>query len=406
MAKFTDQQKALIRALKQSGTQIDPGGAADALANNTFTGTYGDNQYAQVFNPMTGQYETRTASGSDPFEFSTRGDAYGRGTVNGIQGQLIDTSDPNYGSTGAKVNVGDGNLDWTYGATPEPPPAPHTGPLSLGGPPSGVGGPAPGGGGGTTGPGGNTRPDLPQPPGGPIVDWTGEGNQADTSWNWDYFAPKQQGDGAWGGYDQDYQAFERYQPGMKSPWGMPNLEGGNKEFYQQQFVNLLRDEQGYRARQKEAQGIRQDALNDPFTPPPSDQMFNWANGGKGLADVTVGGGQQSTPVTWGLNSDYGITSDMNNRQAVGAMSQLLTPQEQSMMSEHFREAPDVASQNNWLTAGSPQALLGNAGTNSKLSPEFSNTLQKVWNNIYKSSGGPSGPNVPEGYASPIAAGGV
>ena len=194
---------------------------------------------------------------------------------------------------------------------------------------------------------------------------------------------------------------------MESPWGMPNVQGGNKEFYQQQFVNLLRDEQGYRARQKEAQGIRQDALNgDPFEPPPTDEMWSWVNDNQGLPEVTVGGGQQSTPIEWGLNSDYGITSDMNNRQAVGAMSQLLTPQEQSMMSTHFMDNPEVAAGNRWVTAGSPQALLGNAGTNSPLSPEFSNTLQKVWNNIYKSSGGPSGPNVPEGYASPIAAGGV
>jgi hypothetical protein len=163
----------------------------------------------------------------------------------------------------------------------------------------------------------NTSTDLPVPPGGPTGPWTGTGEQADTSWNWDAFAPKSPGDGAWGGYDQDYQAFERYQPGMDSPWGMPDVMGGNESFYQQQFVNQLRDEQGFQNRERSAQMRRQEAAENPYEAAPID--WSWANNGQGLPTVETAGGTADNPTMsqYGLRDPF-VAGETTNREIYDA----------------------------------------------------------------------------------------
>jgi hypothetical protein len=103
---------------------------------------------------------------------------------------------------------------------------------------------------------------------------------------------------------------------MDSPWGMPNLEGGNKDFYQQQFVNQLRDEQGYQSREREAQGRRQDAIDNPFEAAPTD--WSWANNGKGLGQTTTSTGIQEDNRAWGMGEGFseGMTQNDINTTAM------------------------------------------------------------------------------------------
>ena len=313
--------------------------------------------------------------------------------------------------------------DFVYGTRPEQlaynptgefmiegyePPAskPHEGPLSFGGPPTtptdpftpptdtGGGGTTPPPTGGTNPP--STRPDLPQPEGGDVVPWTGTGDQVDTSWNWDAFAPKRQGDAAWGGYDEDYQAFERYQPGMDSPWGMPDIEGGNNDFYQQQFVNLLRDEQGFQSRERGAQAIRQDALDNPYEAAPTD--WSWANSGEGLKDVQMGTGNPSRVATgeYQTNPNYSWDSDTTGSQILADIMPILSDAEQVFTNKH----PEYFDQLN-LSGGREGVTAWQQGNPNPNDKGWSNVLSKIATNIYQPTYTNSGPAAPVGYASPI-----
>lgn len=182
----------------------------------------------------------------------------------------------------------------------------------------------------------------------------------------------------------------------------PELTGyessSNKDFYQKQFQDMRTQQAGDKTQKFYADVIRGTQAPQANTLEQGGN-WDWAD----LPEVSVGGGLQGsdTPQTWGPNSGLGITKGMTNQQVVGQMGQLLNSDEASMMAEHFRNNPDTAAGTRWSTAGNPQALLGAMGTNSNLSPEFGNVLQKVFNNTYTSSGGTnSGMNVPEGYAAP------
>ena len=123
------------------------------------------------------------------------------------------------------------------------------------------------------------------------------------NWNWEDFqagAPDMEGGG---GYDPNDYAFDRYVPGQESPWGVPDIEGGNKDFYRNQIVSLLRDEQNFRDRQRESDAIREGS--DPLEPTPMD--WSWLEGG--LPEVRVGGGADD----WRQNDGY---AGLNNLQAL------------------------------------------------------------------------------------------
>jgi hypothetical protein len=267
------------------------------------------------------------------------------------------------GGEGRQVDVGTPVVD-----DPFAPPATPAAPVVL--PPDGPGG------------------------GGPTVPYTGTGGQADTSWNWDAFSP-QNGSGEWGGYDEDYQAFERYQPGMDSPWGMPNVEGGNEDFYQQQFVNLLRDEQGYQSRERQAQAERQDAFENPYAAAPTD--WSWANGGQGLPSVVEGtgvmpGGERQ------LGSQY---EGLNNQEIFGQVAPQLSDGAKQWFPELF--ADGAGTNTNW-GAGGYDSNIDNATTGG-LNAQNQDYMREILGTIYPETGSvtPGGIPVPAGYASPINA---
>lgn len=246
---------------------------------------------------------------------------------------------------------------------------------------------------------------LPPPVGGDVVPWEPELSASSPSWSWDYFKPKEAGDGAWGGYDADYGVFERYQPGQDSPWGMPDVEGGNEEFYQQQFNNLLRDEQDYRTRQRASQ-LRADE-NAQQEPASIDFDDMWASMGYTPNQAVQFGGEDAdytyTPNTL-LGDDFGWNS-MSDQEIFSSLSPSLSSSTQSIMSEYFND-PNAVDGNYWSSFTNPTdalASIGQGGT--EISPEFRGALSDVFNTMFTRTdvttptGG--GPTAAPGYALPI-----
>jgi len=96
-------------------------------------------------------------------------------------------------------------------------------------------------------------------------------------WNWTDLQPGATGLDGGGGYDPNDYAFERYVPGQESPWGVPEVEGGNKDFYRNQFLNLLREEQGFSEQQRDSYAAREYAENNPVDTVSPD--WAWLDGG-------------------------------------------------------------------------------------------------------------------------------
>lgn len=201
-------------------------------------------------------------------------------------------------------------------------------------------------------------------------------------WNWDDFQPGAPSLEGGGGYDPNDYAFDRYVPGQQSPWGIPEAEGGNKDFYRNQFVNLLRDEQNFRERQREADAIRQGA--DPLEP--SSMDWSWIEGG--LPEVQIGG-----ETDYQYNSDY---SDMTNSQILN----------------YLKNQGDISNTTyNWFNDSWGQTGNGDAtwwGSQNNYD-SLANRGEKPWERaaysdladaMYTNYGTPDG--VAVGYAAPVA----
>jgi hypothetical protein len=137
-----------------------------------------------------------------------------------------------------------------------------------------LGGQPPASGGGSGG-GGTGAP--------PPISWQPQPGSPPPQWNWDDFRPGAPSMDGGGGYNPDDFAFERYVPGQESPWGVPEVQGGNKDFYRNQFMNLLSQEQGFQSKQRAAALRRQEAEANPQQAPAMD--WSWLEGG--LPEVTV-----------------------------------------------------------------------------------------------------------------------
>tara|TARA_R110001592_G_scaffold109781_1_gene305726 strand:+ start:1262 stop:2731 length:1470 start_codon:yes stop_codon:yes gene_type:complete len=336
------------------------------------TGSWDNNQGYTLYNPETGQYESyampENVNGRNPF-------VPGNGVTSYYQtpdGNTVLGFNPSRAQT---INDGD-NGSIVVALPPNNPPTTPTNNLPVYVEPPGYG-------------------NVPPPTGdGTFV----EGNPPpDTSWDWDYFRDKAVGDRQWGGYDVDYQAFERYQPGMDSPWGMPNIEGNNNDFYQQQFVNLLRDEQGFDARQREAQRRQQEAYENPYEAIEMD--WSWANNGQGLPEIVMGTGVQAEK-QYNLSNNF--STDSSNIDVLNQLRGL----------DSFDNESDQQNFDNWLSPfeGQEQWANDNTWANWADKESFSNTqggnqspfLGRVWGNIYNLQ--PSGPTTPVGYAQPYGFG--
>jgi hypothetical protein len=285
--------------------------------------------------------------------------------------------------------------------------------------------PTGGGGGGTQPPvGGGTLPptETPLPPitNEPTDDWywtdpvgyenapppdgTGEfvegGPPPDTSWDWSFFRDRAPGDRQWGGFDEDYQAFERYIPGQDSPWGLPNVEGGNEDFYQQQFLNQLRDEQGYQNRERAAQMRRYEASlpENQAEPISGEEMWEWAYGGRGLPDVTMGGSPREQ--SWELSSALqpGQTNSDVWRWAAGLDRFKNDDYARKQLQRMLATGEDESTY--WTSIGDPNKIIQNLGKNPDgLTGKNRALLSEIANAMYNQSS--MGPVAPSNYASPV-----
>jgi len=262
-------------------------------------------------------------------------------------------------------------------------------------------------GGSGTAPGTGTQP--PPEGDGSTVLWRGQGSRP--NWNWDFFQPKSPGAGEWGGYDQDYGVFSRYQPGQESPWGMPDIEGGNKEFYQQQFNNLLRDEQGFRNQQRAAalRGVvsenqRQADFDNGVGPGNDPEFFDkmWED-----MDITPNKavfGDPDAPLVY--TPREGITKGMNNVDFFNIASQYagFTPEELDDWQRFFKEGDSTREGSGWSRFDSPEEAIRETIPQA-MSPEWSDRVSQLLRSAYTRNdlttpkGG--GPTAAPGYALPV-----
>ena len=225
------------------------------------------------------------------------------------------------------------------------------------------------------------------------------GGSANTSWDWSQAQP---GKFSFSdlpptpeGYSIDYTL------GQDSPWGQSGAEGGNSDFYGQQFNNLLREGQLQKGgeiasaiRRQAADAAPRQEMGDPFA---------WANGGQGIAPAQAAGGTQENPTAYSLRSTItpGETTnaDIMRMFAGEDASKWLQP-------------VDDGTGNNWETStGWSNARDPNKLINNYLSPDLHNDsrelLSSVFNKMFVQQGIETpeggGPTASPGYALPVNA---
>ena len=228
-------------------------GSASNFSNEQQTsGAWDNNQGWTLWNPETEQFESYSkpdpVDGRNPFTPGNGQTAYYQNS-NGdhVLGFLPSTY--NYQDDGT------GNGSTLVGLTPQTPPPPT---IPTGTPPTGTPPPPtiPTG----TPPTGTPPTGTIKGPGDKDNKWDPGasltvdpiGYQGGYDWNWESFQPGAPSLEGGGGYDPNDYAFDRYVPGQESPWGIPDVQGGNKDFYRNQFLNLLKDEQNFQNRQDES----------------------------------------------------------------------------------------------------------------------------------------------------------
>jgi hypothetical protein len=232
------------------------------------------------------------------------------------------------------------------------------------------------------------------------------GYEGGYDWNWEDFqmgAPSLDGGG---GYDPNDYAFDRYVPGQESPWGIPEVEGGNRDFYRNQFVNLLRDEQNFQKKQDNSRqqrwltdivqsgGSKPDAISDERWAAEQERLapakmdWSWIDGG--LPEVAVSG-----------EDDYQYNDGFAGLNNLDALTQLREGGDISKTTyDWFRNnweagGVDPSSQNWWTGNNDYNQLssLGNASSNKY--------YQDVADGLYQNMGGAI-EGVASGYAAPVA----
>ncbi len=247
-----------------------------------------------------------------------------------------------------------------------------------GGGSGGGGGGSGGGGGGSGGGGGGSGGNYSGGPGG--------------QWNWGDWsqgAPSLEGGG---GYDPNDYAFQRYVPGQESPWGIPEIEGGNKDFYRNQFINLLQNDQNFQNQELAAAIRREHAAANPL--PKAKLDWSWANLPEVQTAQKAADGQEYVwnPASWlqpGVTTNYDIWS-----RSVAAGKN----QPNSLVDPNSADMKAL----NWAY-GNPEQLTSQVG---HADPSWLSQLQNAWNNAWTRAdvtpppGG--GPTAAPGYALPVA----
>lgn len=229
-------------------------------------------------------------------------------------------------------------------------------------------------------------------------------------WTWrDYEAgaPDLEGGGGTNPNDLDYQW---YVPGQESPWGNLGVEGGNKDFYKNQFNSLLADEQNFRNEQNWAKAIRMKQAQDKaaFDKANPEEPFTWE--GK-IDDVFAqpegqGSGMDVATGEWRLNDQYGFTPETSNNEILRSMSNLSAFDDfDRQLMQGWLDDPAGETDFGWAGHSDPNSLIAAFGQDGELAPNNRKWMNTVANNLFtqgsSNAGGPAGMTTPAGYASPI-----
>jgi hypothetical protein len=190
---------------------------------------------------------------------------------------------------------------------------------------------------------------------------------------------------------------------------MPDVSGGNEQFYQQQFNNLLRDEQDFRTRQRAAQlraydadQAKQAAIEGGTYNPNFDDM--WASMGvypsQASSGLNPGEGGQSGP-SWELNPNFNFTTDTSNADVFRTLiGQPGFSEYQDKASDWLEAHPEWDTAYNWARTGDPNTLISQLGNQGPLAGSNYDMFQQVFNNLYSQVG--TGSSAPPGYVNPTA----
>jgi hypothetical protein len=206
------------------------------------------------------------------------------------------------------------------------------------------------------------------------------GSPGNPKWDFGQFeTPTPTDFGGTGGTD-DAAAFDP----ATSPW-----QGGsdmNRPFYQEQFAQLLRQGDNFQDAQAAAGARRQEAIDNPPTPNPSD--WSWLEGG--LPEIVTGADiAQDANYSWA----EGFSPDMTNQQIFDAASPNLSQSSNDWLQEF------------WLPGKADQVGLGTRDPNTfaqevqGYEPGARNAWSEVAGTIFDYSPA-QGSNIPPGYASP------
>ena len=216
-----------------------------------------------------------------------------------------------------------------------------------------------------------------------------------------------------GGYEPGMYSYDNYVPGQESPWGIPDVSGGNKDFYRNQFINLLKDEQGFQKQQETAAKRRQHAIQNPLERSKLDwawlddpsKLYATASPGPEGSEGVNGTGYKYNPnltINRGETTNEALVSQM-----IGAG--LLNAEEADFFSRHFAgiEGQERAKATNYGVSKDYDAAQRQIASIGSAEPGTIDALTKVFNNIWTntkySSPDGGGPSTPAGYANPMEA---
>ena len=224
--------------------------------------------------------------------------------------------------------------------------------------------------------------------------WEGQENDrpfydtgtANTSWDFDPFRPSSpqggespdDGMSPWGEGENPFST--PIQLGRDSPWGDPNISGGNQDMYRQQLSRLNTQQNAHQG-QALANAMRREAKKNA-----PKEAFNADWSWTDLPEVKVAGQPD-----WQLNR--GIGPNATNRDIIDRFRPYLTGDAQDFFDQMRGEmSPD---QKGWAQAGSPDTLINN----SRLGPGGTPYFTELANALYSNKTAPLGPgSTPAGYA--------
>jgi hypothetical protein len=208
-----------------------------------------------------------------------------------------------------------------------------------------------------------------------------------------------------GEYSPEYNAFSKYQPGGESPWGNPQQGGGNNQFYQQQFANLLQGDQNFQAQQQQSQLAKAAAIRDRPESEPFDYDAMWAGRGVTPSQTVQGDGDN----TYSWNRIPGITpGETTNRELVNLIGSVdgFTEEEMGHWSQLFKENPNQVDSLKWAQYTDPMEGIANtpSGLEGGWPDRFATLYNSAFNRADLTTPAGGGPTAAPGYALPVGAG--